>query len=73
MRLFGKITGRIDANDRAEWLSPPFDRRMAFAGHGRTAAARVRLATAAAGAAIVAGTNRGQVRSAGAALGQATP
>ena len=26
MRLFGKVTGYVDTLDRAEWLTPPFDR-----------------------------------------------
>lgn len=26
MRLFGKLTGTVDRYDRAEWLTPIFDR-----------------------------------------------
>ena len=26
MRLFGKVTGSVGIWDRAEWLTPPFDR-----------------------------------------------
>ena len=57
MRLFGLVDAAIDRRDRAQWLTPPFDRRLAsgIAGPYRVAAAEPQSVTAVCGQARTSG------------------
>ncbi len=41
MRLFGKLDSQISPLDRAQWLTPPFDRRQRSANAWRAAAGQL--------------------------------
>jgi hypothetical protein len=64
MRLFGLVDGLIDRRDRAQWLTPPFDRRLStgIAGPYRIAAAAPQSLTAEQGQAVIAGSVLGAAK-----------